>query len=144
MALIVGLGLAGLRQIAQRRYETHRRLMLASAWLVVAFVLSYGVKLLTLGREALETWEPSYVHMLRLHELCVAAMVLGGALAIWKALQLGLPRDRGEPPARRHPHPVSQVSRGIRLHRRAGFIALGSASFGLLTAAYVLFGMWSR
>jgi len=39
---------------------------------------------------------------------------------------------------------VSQVSRGIRLHRRAGFIALGSASFGLLTAAYVLFGMWSR
>jgi uncharacterized membrane protein YozB (DUF420 family) len=143
MALIVALGFAGLRQASRQNYGAHRRLMLSASWLVVGFVASYAVKLFALGREALETWESSYVHVLRVHELCVAILVVGGALALWKALQLGLPvrSARDEASARTAPE---TLFRGIRLHRRAGFVAIGSASFGLLTAAYVLYGMWTR
>jgi uncharacterized membrane protein YozB (DUF420 family) len=143
MALIVGLALAGLRQVSRKDYAAHRRLMLSAAWLLVGFVVSYAVKLYALGREALETWERSYVHVLRVHELCIAILVGAGALALWKALQLGLPVDGTSDDGRIRPAPET-LFRGIRLHRRAGFLAIGSASFGLLTAAYVLYGMWAR
>jgi uncharacterized membrane protein YozB (DUF420 family) len=145
MALIVALGIAGVRQISRGRFETHRRLMLAAAWLVVGFVVSYVVKLAALGRETLETWDSSYVVVLRVHELCVAVLVGAGALALWKALALGLPiASASREPARTTVRDPETLFRGVRLHRRAGFLALGSATFGLATAAYVLFGMWTR
>jgi uncharacterized membrane protein YozB (DUF420 family) len=142
MVGIVVLAIAGLRQISRKDYQKHRRLMLGASWLLAGFLVSYVVKLLALGREALETWERSFVHVLRVHELCVAIMVCAGALALWKAFQLGLPLGSKED-TRSRPAPET-LFRGIRLHRRAGFVAIGSASFGLLTAAYVLYGMWAR
>ena len=143
MALVVVLALAGLRQASRKNFETHRRLMLAAAWLIVGFVASYAVKLYALGREALETWDTSYVQVLRVHELCVAILVGAGAVALWKALQLGLPPGGAQGESSARPAPET-LFRGIQLHRRAGFLAIGSASFGLLTAAYVLYGMWTR
>ena len=114
--------------------------MLSACGLVGLFVLSYGIKLALLGREALETWEPAYVYVLRLHELCVLVMVVGGAIALRQAYRLELPVDIVTGPARATP----ELARGVRLHRRAGFVALAAATLGVATAAYVLQGMYAR
>jgi uncharacterized membrane protein YozB (DUF420 family) len=138
MGLIVILAGAGLSRAHHHRYAEHRRWMLASAGLVVLFVVSYAAKLWWLGRESLETWSPSYVVVLRIHELCVAAMLAGGGTALVQAHRFGLPDDDAKPepgPARAH---------WIQVHRRAGMLAFAAAVCGVATAAYVLYGMYER
>ena len=139
LALIVVLAALGVRQIGRGRFQAHRRLMLAAVWCLVGFLVSYVAKLALLGRETLEIWESQYVTVLRVHEACVAVMLLAGAVALIQAWKLDLPSVPERTPAAE-----STWSRGVELHRRAGFVALWAATLGALGAAYVLSGMWSR
>jgi uncharacterized membrane protein YozB (DUF420 family) len=137
MALIVTLAAAGISQARRGLYTSHERLMWAGAALVVLFVLSYAAKLYWLGREALETWSPQLVTALRVHEACVAVMLAAGVTAIIQAKRLDLASTAAR--ARAASQPAGAA--GVRLHRRAGWIAFAGGLCGLLTAAYVLYGM---
>lgn len=133
MALVVAFVLAGVRQARRGDYARHRTRMLAATSLVGLFLLSYVVKLMLLGREQLELWSRMHVSVLRFHELCVAALVLGGGVALTLALWRGMPLAGSERRERTH-----------RRHRRAGWTALVGAVLGVISASWVLFGMYAR
>ena len=138
MLAVAALGAAGLGRARRGRYGEHRRLMRAGVSLVLLFVASYAIKLWMLGRETLESWDPSFVAVLRLHEASIACMLAGGAIALVQAHRLGLPEAVGK--VRADP----ELSRALRLHRRAGALAVAAALFGVASAAYVLYGMYRR
>ncbi len=133
MALISGLAVSGVRHARRGDYARHRRRMLAAASFVGLFLFSYVFKLMSLGREPLELWSRTDVSVLRFHELCIAALVLGGATALTIALRRGMPLLGSEHRERTH-----------RRHRRAGWTALVGAVLGVLSASWVLFGMYAR
>jgi uncharacterized membrane protein YozB (DUF420 family) len=140
LAAIVVMAWLG-RWLARRKeLQGHRRLMLGACTLVVLFVASYGLKLAFLGRETLATWEPHYRLALRVHELCVAGMLLGGALALWHAHSARL-KPGAAAPVWRTP---AQIAASRWWHRRAGLLAIVSATAAVVTAGYVLAGMYAR
>jgi hypothetical protein len=102
-------------------------MMLSAAGLVLLFLVAYGLKVASLGREQLELWAPHYVWALRFHELCILGMVIGGGRALWLGERTGF-RDAAR----------------ARAHRRAGRTAAVSAVLGVLSAGYVLVGMYQR
>lgn len=133
LALVLGLALLGIRRIREGALRAHRRLLFVASFLVVFFLVAYVGKLFFLGREQLELWSESYVQVLRLHELCILFMCTAGGIAIYLSLRLGLP-DPPEPP----PH------RLLRLHRRSGWVSLSFGFLAIVSAAYVLWGMYQR
>jgi uncharacterized membrane protein YozB (DUF420 family) len=139
MGLVVVLLLAGVRQRRRGDIVRHGRRMGLAAILVVLFLLAYALKLVFLGREALDTWTPGAVWMLRIHELCVAAMVLGGGLAAARALGLRRTRNATHDPA----DPFAPTGMAT-WHRRGGWTAVLGAVLGFLTAGFVLAGMYDR
>ncbi len=139
MALIVVIALVGVRRARARAFDAHRRSMLTVAWLVLAFLVSYVFKVAVLGREQLELWAPSYRNTLHFHETCVLIMVLGGFGAIVLARRLGLPRGPTSPQVE-----PERLARGLRWHRWLGRGAVIASVLGLLSATYVLQGMYAR
>ena len=113
--------------------------MLTSAWLVVAFLVSYVFKVMLLGREDLAVWSNVYVQTLRFHETCVLVMLVAGAIAITRARRMRGTRNVSRDPAVA-PAPESIV----KWHRRAGWTAVVGAVAGLLSAGVVLVGMYAR
>lgn len=139
MGAVLAVALAGVRKRRRGEMAGHRRLMQVSVGLVLLFVAGYGLKLAVLGREALELWSAPDVWILRLHEACVATMLLGGGFALWRASALRRSRNFTRNPAdSMAPGPVA------RSHRAAGWTALAGAVLGLLTAGLVLAGMYRR
>jgi uncharacterized membrane protein YozB (DUF420 family) len=136
---VMVFALLGVRAIRRRQLRVHQRFMITSGSLVVLFLASYVLKVILLGRESLSTWSFVDRSVLYVHELCVAAMLLGGGYALWRALRFRsslpagglLPRD--ESPA---------ADRGA--HRRAGWVAVVGGVFGFVTAIAVLAGMYAR
>jgi len=130
--------------LAMRRVKagdavSHRRYMIASAWLVLLFLASYGVKLALLGREDMSVWSARDVNVLRFHETCVLIMCLGGAISLWLGRRLrstrSFTREREDPVA---------GSRLVRTHRIAGRAAVIGAFLGWVSAFFVLVGMFQR
>src|SRR5262245_16493929 len=129
IVLFAGTGVLAVRRGDVRK---HRRRMLTAASLVGLFLVSYLIKLAALGREDRSLWTSLDRSVLYVHETFVAAMLLGGVYAGWRAWQfrarlgpsLLLPRD-GELPGRAP-------------HRRAGWIALIGAAMAFVTAGGVL------
>jgi hypothetical protein len=102
------------------------------------------LKLALLGREALAQWSDAAIWTLRIHELCVAVMVMGGGCALYRALQLrDEPFAASAPGSPRAPLSTSLLS-VLASHRRSGRIALAGATLGVLTAGLVLAGMYAR
>ena len=136
MLAAVACACFGVRRVRRGDVPGHARLMKAAGLLVALFLVSYVVKVLVLGREPLELWEPRFVHVLRFHELCIAVMVLAGGVAF----AIGTRRRLVDPIAR------AEAARGtiLRTHRRAGWTALISSAVGATAAAYVLYGMYAR
>lgn len=125
------LAISGVLAVRGGNVETHRRRMKGSVGLVIAFVASYGVKLAVIGREALHTWEPFFVTVLRVHQGFISVMLMAG---IW-ALVLSpktLSTDAAEREAAR-----------LR-HRLAGRIAIASFAAALSMSAITYWGMWQR
>ena len=138
MAGVMAAAATGVRAIRRGNVSLHRRCMLTASALVVGFELSYALKLVVLGREDLLRWSPAAVTVLRVHELCVFTMLVGGALAGARAWRL-----------RRDPVARGEIARGApaarwRGHRRAGWTAVTAAVLGVITAAIVLAGMYQR
>jgi uncharacterized membrane protein YozB (DUF420 family) len=139
MAILVGFATFGIRQAGGGQVARHRRLMLLSVGLVVAFVVSYLLKLWLLGREDLGSWSPAAVWTLRFHELCVFTMLISGGLALRRGLRLA--RTRALIDSESAPEPLpGQIGR----HRTVGRIAIFAAALGLLSAGAVLGGMYGR
>ena len=111
--------------------EKHRRRMKGSVALVIAFAASYGVKLAVIGREALHTWEPFFVTVLRVHQGFISLMLTAG---IW-ALVLS-PKTLSTDASERE----SARSR----HRLAGRIAITAFAAALTMSAITYWGMWQR
>jgi len=143
MVLAVGVAVDGVRQIRRGRIPSHARRMRAAAWLVALFVLSYPFKLAWLGREPLETWASSYLWTLRVHELCVAVMLGGGARALYLARRHALASTPSTLPSFGLRTETVQAA-ALQSHRRAGQIAVAGGILGVATALYVLWGMYSR
>lgn len=129
----------GVRQIRRRRVRSHQRMMLTAGSLVLLFLISYVFKLILLGRERLDLWSAADRGVLYVHELCVAAMLLGGGYALWRAL-----RFRGSLPSGALLPPDENPSRARIAHRRAGWVAVVGSILGIATASLVLAGMYAR
>jgi len=139
MGVIVCLAGWGVRQRRHGDVAAHRRSMLLAGSLVILFVLSYVLKLLFLGREDLAAWSATDLWILRVHELCVATMLLAGGVGLWRARVLGRTRNATGDPA----DPVAP-SAVTAWHRRAGWAAVVAALLGFATASMVLAGMYAR
>lgn len=132
MGLVVALAVAGVASVRRGDVARHRRLMLAASALVGAFVFSYVLKLALLGREAVSTWSTGAVWTLRVHELCVFAMLAGGLVAGLYAFRM-------------RAAPLAAENALVReAHRRAGRTAVIAAGAGVATAGLVLAGMYGR
>ena len=129
-SVVLGCALLGWREIRRGNVERHRRWMNTAVILIVLFLLSYPLKVIFLGKEQLDTWSPSAVLVLRIHETIVLVMVVAGTAA--RLLARRLAPGTGAPPVVR------------RRHRRAGRTAVVALAFVLLTATWVLAGMYLR
>ncbi len=139
MALLWTFAAFGVRRVRAGATSSHRRAMLVSAALVIAFVVSYGFKLMLLGREDLSVWTPAAVWTLRFHELCVFTMLISGGVALRRGLALARTRAlRSDEDA---PEPLPG---DLHRHRRAGRIAVVAGGLGLLSACAVLRSMYER
>ena len=137
LLVIVGCVGFGVRAIRRGELRRHRRLMLAAASLVGLFLVSYVFKVAVLGKEDRSLWTGVDYAVLYVHELCIAAMLLGGGIAAFRAwrFRAALGAGPGLPP-----EPVP----GGDAHRRAGWIAVVGAALAFVTAAGVLAGMFAR
>ncbi len=135
MVAMLALACSGVAWARRGDYARHRRRMLGAVSLVLLFLFSYVVKVATLGPEPLETWPRLYVWVLRSHESFIAILVLAGGTALGLALRRRMPI----------PGPRSEAAKRTHLwHRRAGWTALVGGLLGVLTASYVLYGMYAR
>ncbi len=139
MLVLIGFGGAGVHFIRRGDVVRHRRCMLTAGALVVAFLLSYLVKLALLGREDFGTWSSISVSTLRFHETCILIMLIGGTSALTRAWRMrvtrNVTRNKEDPPA---------DASTLRWHRRSGWTALLGGLVGLLAAVFVLGGMYER
>ena len=139
LLVIAALAVQGVRLARRGEYARHARAMRAAATLVGAFLLSYALKLLFLGREDPATWSRNAVTILRVHELCVLVMLTGGTVAL--VLSRRLRRTATFTRAASDPAAPPALS---RRHRVAGRSAVIGALLGAATAALVLTGMYAR
>jgi uncharacterized membrane protein YozB (DUF420 family) len=137
---IVTLVTIGIRNIRRGKLSHHRRCMKTAAVLVACFLGIYPIKVLWFGREPLSEWSGQAVAVLRIHELCVLAMIVGGVMAL--LLSRKMHRSRSQ--LTDLPDDPLASSRTLRRHRRAGWTAAIGAGLALLTAAIVLVGMYER
>ncbi len=139
MGVVVGVAVRAMLAVKAGQPERHRKLMLISAGLVVAFVVSYVFKLIFLGREDLATWSARDLNILRFHEMCVLAMVVGGGAAIWLGSRLKPTRVF----TRNAEDPIPDAAL-LGRHRLAGRVGMGGAVLGFVSAGFVLAGMYAR
>lgn len=139
LAVICILALLAIRHARRSEIARHRRSVRIASWLVLAFLGSYVVKLMWLGREDRSDWTLFDVWMLRIHEVFVLQMVVAGVVA-WLHGRKLLPTrlvtlEASDPEA---PAPLA------RRHRIAGRTAVAGACLALLFAIGVLAGMYDR
>lgn len=139
LALLCGLALLGVRCARRSEIARHRRLMKIASLLVLAFLVSYLVKLAVLGREDRSGWTLFDLWLLRAHELFVLQMVVAGSVAWWRGRQLIPTRLVTLDP--KDPEPEASVA---RVHRIAGRLAVVGALLALVLAVGVLAGMYAR
>jgi hypothetical protein len=139
MLVIAVLAARGIRQIRRGEVLRHRRSMTTCALLVIAFLVSYPVKLALLGPEDLSVWSGFTRWTLRFHELFVLLMLAGGALAYNRARSMKATRN-----VTRSPDDALAPASTLRIHRRAGWAGVVGSVLGLLSAAVVLAGMYQR
>lgn len=137
--LLTAFAVAGVRHVRRGEVARHRRAMTIAAGLVVAFLVSYPLKVVFLGREDLGVWSATSVGVLRFHEVCVLAMVVGGTLALLRGRRLGRTRAVLTSPDAPAATPPMRAA-----HRRVGRVAVLGAILGWLSAGLVLAGMFAR
>ena len=139
LAVLCAYAVQGVRHVRRGEVARHRRNMTIASYLVLAFLGSYVLKLLFLGREDMAIWSTLDVWILRIHEVFVLLMVGAGILAWWQARKLLPTRLVTRDPADPAPDP-----RAAKIHRVAGRTAVVGALLGFLLAIGVLLGMYVR
>jgi uncharacterized membrane protein YozB (DUF420 family) len=133
------IALFGVRYARRGEIARHQRAMKIASLMVLAFLASYVIKLMLLGREDMAVWDAIYVWVLRIHELFVLQMVVAGAVA-WiqsrKLLHTRLVTHQAEDPL-----PDATT---VRIHRIAGRVAVAGGILGFVMAVGVLIGMYVR
>ena len=81
LAIVCAVALLGVRCAHRGEIARHRRAMKIASWLVVAFLLSYVLKVVLIGREDMASWSSLDLWVLRCHELCVVSMLIAGSAA---------------------------------------------------------------
>jgi uncharacterized membrane protein YozB (DUF420 family) len=139
LGVICGMALFGVRYARRGEVARHRRAMKISSALVLAFLVSYGFKIMFLGRENMAVWSRLDVWVLRIHELFVLQMIVAGIVAWVQARKLIGTRlvshDESDPPA---------DTSVVRTHRLAGRTAVIGTILGFLMAIGVWIGMFMR
>jgi uncharacterized membrane protein YozB (DUF420 family) len=135
--LAAGLAAVGVRRIRRGNVVGHRSAMMGAGVLVGLFLVSYGLKVLLLGREDRAAWSEWSLVVLYVHEACIAAMVVAAGVAV------SLARRFGNAAALSVSSPGART-RARRVHRAAGRVAVIASLLALLTAAGVLAGMYAR
>lgn len=137
LGVVAGCAVAGVRAIRRRDVRVHRRCMLTASVLVAVFLAAYLLKVALLGKEDRSLWTRLDHTVLYVHESFVAAMLLGGAFALWRASRFRVHLGRSLTlPSRPLP--------GRLQHRSAGWIAVVGAALAFATAGGVLAGMFVR
>lgn len=139
MGAVVALVARGVRAVRAGDVARHRRSMLLSGGLIVAFLVSYVLKRGLLGGEDLEVWSAAARINLWVHESFVAVMLLAGGAAL--VLGRRLARTRRVTGRAEDPLPSAAA---LRRHRRFGWTAVVASLFGLVTACGILAGMFAR
>jgi len=134
--MLAGAGV-GVARVRRGDVAGHRRMMLGAAALVVLFFVSYGFKVALLGKEDRSLWTALDFAVLYVHELCIATMLVGGALAVLRARRF---RSHLGPALELPAEPLP----GGSAHRRAGRVAGLGAALAFVTAFAVLAGMFAR
>jgi uncharacterized membrane protein YozB (DUF420 family) len=139
LAIVVGCGARGIRAIRRGEVRTHRRMMLTASALVALFLVSYFAKVAWLGKEDRSAWTALDHAILGAHELCIAAMLIAGGFALFRAwcFQAKLQPAWTIPPG-------ADALPGRAQHRRAGRIAAWSGALAFVTAIGVWAGMLLR
>lgn len=139
LTAVCGFAIAGVRHVRRGEVARHRRSMKIASLLVLAFLASYALKIQFLGRENMAVWSTVDVWVLRIHELFVMQMVVGGGIAWIHARKLLGTRlvthDSSDP---------VPDARPLRIHRLAGRAAVIGSLLGWAMAVVVLIGMFSR
>jgi len=139
LAVIVGCATRGVRAIRRGEVRAHRQMMLTSTALVALFLGSYLLKVAWLGREDRSAWTAIDYALLYTHELCIAAMLVAGGIALYRALRF---QDRLRPGWAIPSDPAALP--GGAQHRRAGTVAKWSGVLAFVTAIGVWAGMLVR
>lgn len=139
LGVLCGTALFGVRFARRGEIARHKRAMKIASLLVVVFLCSYLLKLQFLGREDLSVWNTLDVWVLRIHELFVLQMLVGGSIAWIQARKLLHTRlvthDSTDP---------APDARTVRVHRLAGRTAVVGSVFAFLFGIGILVGMYGR
>lgn len=139
LGAVVACCVMGVRRIRARDVSGHCRMMLTAGALVVCFLLAYLMKVRFVGKEDRSDWTSLDHVVLYTHETCVAAMMLGAGVALYRAW-----RFRGRLGPGFTLPPESDPLAGRIGHRRAGWVAVAASALAFVTAAGVLAGMYAR
>ena len=128
-----------IRAVRRGEVRTHRRMMLVSSALVGLFLVSYLAKVAWIGKEDRGAWSALDHAILYTHETCIAAMLVAGGYALFRALrfQSRLRPSWSIPPG-------ADALPGREQHRRAGRIAGWGGALAFVTAIGVWAGMLLR
>lgn len=139
LGMLCGTALFGVRHARRGEIARHKRAMKIATLLVIVFVASYLLKVLFLGREEMSVWSTLDVWILRIHELFVLQMLVGGSIAWIQARKLIHTRLVTHDPKDPAPDPKT-----VRVHRLAGRTAVAGSVFAFLFAIGILAGMCRR
>ena len=129
----------GVRHARRGEIARHKRSMKIAALLVVAFLVSYLVKVQFLGREDMSAWTTLDLWVLRIHELFVTQMLIGGVVA-WVQGRKLLPTRL----VTHNPKDPVPDSKTLQIHRIAGRTAVIGSILAFVMALGILTGMVLR
>ena len=139
LGVLCGYAIYGVRYARRGEIARHRRAMKIASLLIGAFLGAYILKVIFLGKEDQSVWSQLDVWVLRIHELFVVFMLVGGSVAWVQARKLIPTRlvthDANDP----QPDP-----RVLRIHRLAGRTAVISSVLAFILAIGVMAGMVLR
>ena len=139
LGVLCGFGLLGVRYARRGEIARHRQNMKIASLLILGFLAAYVLKVVFLGREDQSVWSNLDVWVLRIHELFVLFMLVGGSIAWRQGRKLEGTRVVTRDPA--DPVPDPKV---LQTHRRAGWTAVLGGVLAFFMAIGVLAGMIAR
>jgi len=129
----------GVRYARRGEIARHKRSMKLASLLVVAFLVSYLVKVQFLGREDMSAWTTLDLWVLRIHELFVMQMLIGGVVAWIQGRKL-LPTRL----VTHDPNDPVPDSKTLQIHRLAGRTGVIGSILAFMMALGILAGMYFR